>query len=313
MSAIHSHDDLTESAVTARSDEDRSVTEQMAADLFSFLNRHRTIAVLTGAGCSTESGIPDYRDDAGNWKNRKPMQFASFVSSADAQRRYWARSFAGWHRISNARPNSAHTALAELEQAGRINCLITQNVDGLHRAAGSRNVIELHGILDRVRCLDCRGTAQRRDFQERLAHLNPDWNVAVRKFEPDGDAELVKTDASRFSVPYCSACGGILKPDVVFFGEAVPGERVRRAAEFLHGADALLIVGSSLMVFSGFRFVRMAHAAEKPIAIVNRGTTRADSIATLKLTADCGELLTTVVDRFTRDISSNARRMDRCL
>lgn len=247
--------------------------------------------MLTGAGCSTASGIPEYRDDEGNWKHRQPMQFAEFVAHASARQRYWAQSFAGWERISNAKPNAAHNALAELEQRGIVSSVITQNVDSLHRAAGSKNIIDLHGALRRVRCLDCDRTDSRRTFQSRLRDCNPEWNALICAISPDGDAALSVEDFESFQVPTCAHCGGVVKPHVVFFGESVPALRVSRANEYLERSNALLVVGSSLMVFSGYRFARNASDAGKPIAIVNRGSTRADHLATHKLTADCTELL----------------------
>lgn len=291
----------------------RSSEQSSLAVLRRFFSRHGRIAVLSGAGCSTRSGIPDYRDDAGNWKHRKPVQFAEFVSSAGTRQRYWAQSFAGWTRIATAKPNGAHVALARLEQARRIECVVTQNVDNLHRAAGSRNVIDLHGVLHRVRCLRCGATCPREGFQGRLARANPDWHASAREIAPDGDALLATTDFRTFSVPGCEGCGGILKPDVVFFGEAVPADRVTRAADCVARADALLVVGSSLMVFSGFRFARMANALGKPIAIINRGTTRADGFATCKLTGECGMLMSGVADLVTKDCKEHARGLGGCL
>jgi NAD-dependent SIR2 family protein deacetylase len=235
------------------------------------------------------------------------VQLAAFVSSADTRRRYWAQSYTGWNRIATAKPNSAHLALASLEQAKRIDCLVTQNVDNLHRLAGSRNVIDLHGVLQRIRCLGCGTTTPRREFQSQLARLNPGWQASVREIAPDGDARLATCDFRVFSVPDCGFCGGTLKPDVVFFGEAVPADRVAKARESVVRADALLVVGSSLMVFSGFRFARMAKTLGKPIAIVNRGTTRADDFAACKVTDDCGTVLSGIADFFTKDLNENAR------
>jgi NAD-dependent SIR2 family protein deacetylase len=286
----------------------RSEASSLAA-LKTFFARHERITVLSGAGCSTQSGIPDYRDDAGNWKHRKPVQLAEFVASADTRQRYWAQSFAGWNRVASARPNSAHLALAKLEQAKRVDCLVTQNVDNLHRLAGSRNVIDLHGVLHRIRCLECSTTVLRREFQDRLARLNPGWQTTVRAVAPDGDARLASCDFRAFSVPDCECCGGTLKPDVVFFGEAVPADRVAKASDAVVRADALLIVGSSLMVFSGFRFARLAKSLGKPIAIINRGTTRADHLAACKLTDDCGTVLSGVAEFYTKDLNENARRL----
>jgi NAD-dependent SIR2 family protein deacetylase len=285
----------------------RRSPESSLAALKEFFSRHQRITVLSGAGCSTQSGIPEYRDDAGNWKHRKPVPFAEFVSSAATRQRYWAQSFAGWDRIATAKPNSAHLALARLEQAQRIDCLVTQNVDNLHRMAGSRNVIDLHGVLHRIRCLECGTTILRPEFQARLARLNPGWQATVREIAPDGDARLAACDFRAFAVPDCEFCRGTLKPDVVFFGEAVPADRVAKARNSVVRADALLIVGSSLMLFSGFRFASMAKSLGKPIGIINRGTTRADDLAACKLTDDCGTLLSGVADHFNTDLNGNAR------
>ena len=255
------------------------------------LGRADSIAVVSGAGVSTASGIPDYRDRNGDWKHSRPVQYGDFVASEDTRKRYWARSFLGWSRIAAARPNVAHRALAELEAAGTVDTLITQNVDGLHRRAGSRKVIDLHGRLQRVRCMDCAALSSRAVWQQRLARANASWDGDVQSFAPDGDARLRNADTSAFVIPDCEACGGVVKPDVVFFGENVPKQRVASAFEAMDRADALLVVGSSLMVFSGYRFARRAAETGKPIAIINRGRTRADDIATLKIDADCGEVL----------------------
>lgn len=262
-----------------------------SADLCRFLQQHERIAVLTGAGCSTASGIPEYRDDLGEWKHAPPVQFADFMASDTVRQRYWARSFSGWPRMSAAEPNAAHQALTSLEQTNRSAGLITQNVDNLHSLAGSRNVLDLHGTLKRVRCMNCNETFRRADIQDRLTADNPHWQPAEASSRPDGDAELGNAPVAQFRVPACDLCGGILKPDVVFFGESVPAERVTLARRFVSDADALLVVGSSLMVYSGFRFVRQASDSGKPIAIVNRGTTRGDTLATLRATGDCGDLL----------------------
>lgn len=265
--------------------------------LVGFIREHSRLIVLTGAGCSTDSGIPEYRDDDGNWKHQPPMQFAEFVNDEGKRRRYWAQSFAGWHRISNAKPNAAHYAIAELERRGHVSCVITQNVDNLHKAAGSQNVIDLHGILQRIRCLDCDATDSRYTYQGRLHDCNPDWSASITAIAPDGDARISVDNLRTFEIPGCSNCGGIVKPDVVFFGESVPALRSRRATRFLQESDALVVVGSSLMVFSGYRFARIAGEAGLPIAIVNRGITRADDLATHKLTANCAELLSQAVSQ----------------
>ena len=259
--------------------------------LVDFLRQHRRVAVLTGAGCSTDSGIPEYRDDFGNWKHRQPMQFAEFINDERKRRRYWAQSFAGWHRISNAKPNAAHYAIAQLENSGSLSGVITQNVDNLHRVAGSHNVIDLHGVLQFVRCLECNAKESRYEYQCRLKACNPGWSATLASIAPDGDARVTGDDCRSFNIPGCTICGGIVKPDVVFFGEAVPRTRSRHAKMLLEQSDALLVVGSSLMVFSGYRFARLANEAGKPIAIVNRGATRADGIAACKLTANCAEIL----------------------
>jgi NAD-dependent SIR2 family protein deacetylase len=259
------------------------------------MRQHARLTVLSGAGCSTDSGIPDYRDDDGNWKHARPVQFADFLRDATVRRRYWARSFAGWQRISAAEPNAAHNALVHLESVGRLACLITQNVDNLHRRAGNRNVIDLHGVLHRVRCLACREAISREHLQRQLAALNPRWEVAVAGYAPDGDAQLPEAAADSFEVPDCEQCGGLLKPDVVFFGETVPPDRVQLARSQLAASDALLVVGSSLMVWSGYRFAKLAAESGKPLAIINRGRTRADDLADCKVSADCAETLARLI------------------
>ena len=264
------------------------------ATLTEFFADTDSISILTGAGVSTGSGIPDYRDRDGNWKNAEPIQFGDFVRSSDYRQRYWARSYVGWQRFSKAAPNSAHRALARLEAAGKVDTLITQNVDGLHRRAGSDKVIDLHGDLAKVRCVDCETLSSRTAHQQRIRDANPDWHAEVFRYKPDGDAELAADSYASFTVPDCAACGGMLKPDVVMFGEGVPKQRVAAAMAAIERSSALLVVGSSLMVFSGYRFARHANAQGKPLVIVNQGRTRADDIATLKIDADCAELLANV-------------------
>jgi NAD-dependent SIR2 family protein deacetylase len=266
-----------------------------AQALAVFLNSADRFTVVSGAGVSTGSGIPDYRDRDGNWKHTRPMQYSEFAGSHQARRRYWARSFAGWSRMAEARPNRAHEALAALEAAGKVETLITQNVDGLHSRAGSRNVIDLHGRLSNVRCLTCGTNTSRDDWQQRLADSNPNWRRQASFFAPDGDAGLEGDDVHQFNVPACG-CGGIMKPDVVFFGENVPKKRVHAAMEATDRTDALLVVGSSLMVFSGYRFAKRAAEAGKPVGILNRGCTRADDIAALKIDANCEDVLAHVSD-----------------
>jgi NAD-dependent SIR2 family protein deacetylase len=260
-------------------------------ELGTFLQRHTRLTVLSGAGCSTDSGIPDYRDPNGNWKGAEPMHFPEFIRHKAARRRYWARSFAGWPRMSEARPNAVHAALVSMENASRISCLITQNVDNLHRIAGSRKVIDLHGVVHRVRCLGCDITIARDRVQRCLETLNPGWQSGVASYGPDGDAFLNTNATDAFEVPDCEHCGGILKPDVVFFGEHVPRERVQEAHRHLVRSDALLVIGSSLMVWSGFRFARLAVESGKPLAIINRGRTRADDLAECKVDGGCAETL----------------------
>jgi NAD+-dependent protein deacetylase sirtuin 4 len=253
----------------------------------------RRVAVLTGAGCSTASGIPDYRGPVTGKKERTPIMYQEFVTSAEARRRYWARSALGWPRLRAARPNPAHFALAELEEGGLLTGLITQNVDGLHKAAGSQQLVELHGALARVRCLDCGARTCRDAVQEWLLTHNPGWRSACDSAEvaPDGDMEIPEIPDT-FRVPTCSACPGSLKPDVVFFGENVAKDVVDRAWRVVDEADVLLVVGSSLTVYSGFRFVVRAKERDIPVALVNVGPTRADDVADLKIEAPCCEVLT---------------------
>jgi NAD-dependent SIR2 family protein deacetylase len=259
--------------------------------LRAFIERHERLFVLTGAGCSTRSGIPAYRDAEGRWKQPAPMTYQNFMGGHAARQRYWARSLIGWPLMAKARPNDAHLALVRLEQAGRCEVLVTQNVDGLHRAAGSRNMIDLHGRLDRVRCMGCGGESSRASLQARLAAANPEWAGLQAVAVADGDARLEDVDFSSFSVPSCPVCGGVLKPDVVFFGENVPKARVETVYRHVEQADAVLVVGSSLTVFSGFRFVEAALRAGKPVAAVTQGRTRADGHYALKIERSCDEAL----------------------
>lgn len=259
--------------------------------LSKFIAQHPRLFVITGAGCSTDSGIPDYRDVNGGWKRPQPVTYQAFVADVATRQRYWARSLVGWRRFGSAQPNAAHHALVRLEQQGKLELLLTQNVDRLHQAAGSSNVIDLHGQLDRVRCLECEQRQARSDFQSSLLDANPGWGVLDGADAPDGDADLQDQDFSGFIIPPCPHCGGLLKPDVVFFGENVPRERVAKAILALEAADAVLVVGSSLMVFSGYRFVHAASRAGKPIAAVNIGHTRADPLLTLKIEQSCSDAL----------------------
>nr|WP_246633529.1 NAD-dependent protein deacetylase [Pseudonocardia nigra] len=253
----------------------------------------RPITALTGAGLSTDSGIPDYRGPGS--PRRTPMTFQEFVSGEAAQRRYWARSHVGWARMAHAAPNPGHRAIAALERAGALHGVITQNVDGLHTQAGSRAVIDLHGRIADVVCLGCGAHTPRVELQERLRELNPGFvEVAGAAVEvaPDGDAELEAVEG--FRPAWCPACGGVLKPDVVFFGENVPRARVERAYAMVDAAAALLVAGSSLTVMSGLRFVRHAHKHGVPVVIVNRGGTRGDELATVLVDGGCSEVLSSI-------------------
>lgn len=264
--------------------------------LVDFVNSHPRLFVLTGAGCSTESGIPDYRDANGDWKRAAPVTYQAFMGSEATRKRYWARSLIGWRVMGEARPGPAHHALARLETAGHVRTLLTQNVDGLHDAAGSRATIDLHGRIDTVCCTDCGTRSPRAGLQRRLLAGNPEWSQLCARSAPDGDADLDGRDFSSFDVPACERCGGLLKPDVVFFGESVPAARVAAARAALQDCDAMLVAGSSLMVYSGFRFVQGAAAAGLPVAAVNLGRTRADDLLALKIEQPVGQALSAVAD-----------------
>lgn len=257
----------------------------------------RRLFVLTGAGVSTGSGIPDYRDRDGAWKRRPPVRYGEFVRDEAVRRRYWARSMNGWPAFSDASPGPPHRAIAALERAGRVEHVVTQNVDRLHQRAGSEAVVDLHGRLDTVVCLDC-GMKRSRDAMQRdLVQDNPVLAGLDRPARPDGDADLDGIDLSAMRVPPCGRCGGMLKPDVVFFGESVPKPVVEHAFAALEAADAVLVAGSSLAVWSGYRFCREAARVGKPIAVVNLGKTRADDLADLKVDRECGEVLGRLRDR----------------
>lgn len=249
------------------------------------------VTVLTGAGCSTESGIPDYRGPGTRARARNPIQHLEFLRQEEVRQRYWARSVLGWPHFCRAVPNAAHGALAQLERAGVVAGVITQNVDGLHQQAGSRRVIELHGALSWVRCLRCDARVARQAVQERLLALNPGFSPAGAELRPDGDAELPLEAVRAFRVAACVGCGGVLKPDVVFFGDHVPRPTVDAAFALLEEADALLVVGSSLAVFSGYRFVRRAAERGMPVGMVNVGETRGDLLARVRVEARAGDAL----------------------
>jgi len=265
-------------------------------DLAGFVERSRRLVVLTGAGCSTESGIPDYRSPGGAWTGHTPIYYSAFVRSEEVRRVYWARSFRGWPRFAAARPNAAHRALAELEADGRVHFLITQNVDDLHAEAGSRRLVQLHGRNRLVVCLDCGCEFARVAVQERLAALNPSRHPERSEGSQPARSFADAQDDGTFLVPPCERCGGVLKPAVVFFGEAVPPRKVAVAMEHVDEADALLVAGSSLAVWSGFRFVKRAAERGIPIAIVNVGPTRGDALASLKIEAPCGATLSAALD-----------------
>jgi NAD-dependent SIR2 family protein deacetylase len=247
--------------------------------------------VLTGAGCSTESGIPDYRGPVTRLKARNPVQHGAFIGDPAARARYWARSMLGWPKFRDCRPNAAHHALAALERSGQLGGLLTQNVDRLHHKAGSTRLVELHGALAEVRCLDCGDVSERDALQARLVDLNP--RVEDHRYDsaPDGDAEVPGEIVAAFRVPGCVRCGGVLKPDVVFFGESVPRARVDEGLRLVVGAAALLVVGSSLAVFSGHRFVLAAVERRVPIGVVNLGESRADSVASVRVEGHAGDVL----------------------
>jgi NAD-dependent SIR2 family protein deacetylase len=263
--------------------------------LNQFIASHRRLFVLTGAGISTASGIPDYRDNNGAWKQQQPMDYRDFVASHAARQRYWSRSYFGWQRFSQASPNAAHSAIAELEQLGRLVGTVTQNVDGLHQRAGSQQVTELHGSLATVTCLACGHSMARAVMQQALRARNPQLSAVTGEMAPDGDARLQSFDESGLDIPGCQCCDGIVKPAVVFFGEGVPPERVQHCHDLLAGCDAVLVVGSSLMVYSGYRFIREAAQQGIPIAAINRGKTRADDLLTYKFEVDCATALATAL------------------
>jgi NAD-dependent SIR2 family protein deacetylase len=249
------------------------------------------VVVLSGAGLSTTSGIPAYRDSDAQWKGAQPIDHRDFLRCEATRRRYWARSFAGWPTVGLARPSRGHYSLTQLESRERISLIITQNVDGLHQKAGSRSVLELHGGLRQVICLDCRGSYPRAAMQEWMEAANPGAAARAERLAPDGDAHLAEGAHLDFFVPPCPSCAGTLKPDVVFFGDSVPKERVRAGLDAIDAARGLLVFGSSLMVYSGFRFVEHAHRQGKPVMAVNLGRTRADHLLQAKLEQDCDDFL----------------------
>lgn len=266
------------------------------------------LLVITGAGVSTHSGIPDYRSPNGSYsRGHKPIQHMEFVRSEKSRQRYWTRSFVGWQYFSRAEPNAAHLALAEMEAHAFADNLITQNVDGLHSEAGSQSVLDLHGRIDLVECLSCGDISRRDVHQERLRDANPEFAASLEPLLPtelraDGDMELDDRAAESFQIPSCARCGdGVLKPGVTFFGGSVPPAIVQAAADAVERADALLVLGSSLQVFSAFRLARAAAKADLPIAIVSNGPTRADDLATLKIEADVCDAVPRVLSELLRE------------
>jgi NAD-dependent SIR2 family protein deacetylase len=250
------------------------------------------VLVLSGAGLSTESGIPDYRGPTGALRRSLPMTFQTFSRDPLARRRYWARSQLGWRHVARAQPNAGHRAVASLEALGLLGGIVTQNVDGLHQAGGARSVVELHGSLGRVVCLGCRERTSRHELDARLRAANPDWDARVSAVNPDGDVTVEDADAVGFVVVDCRTCGGVLKPDVVFFGENVPPPTVAQCYGLVERSRAMLVLGSSLAVMSGLRFVRRAATLGKPVAVVNQGVTRGDDLMSLRLSAPLGRTLT---------------------
>ncbi|WP_030664671.1 NAD-dependent protein deacetylase [Streptomyces cellulosae] len=264
------------------------------------------VLVLSGAGLSTESGIPDYRGEGGSLSRHTPMTYQDFTADAHARRRYWARSHLGWRTFGRARPNSGHRAVAAFGRQGLLAGVITQNVDGLHQAAGSEGVVELHGNLARVVCLSCGSLTPRRELARRLEEANAGFEPVAAGINPDGDADLTDEQVGDFRVVPCAVCGGILKPDVVFFGEAVPPQRVEHCRRLVREAASVLVLGSSLTVMSGLRFVRQAAQTGKPVLIVNRDPTRGDQHALTRVALPLGTALTTVAGRLNIPVDSQA-------
>lgn len=262
------------------------------------LLRHGEVVVLSGAGLSTESGIPDYRGPTGAFsRNHTPMTYQTFTSNPDARRRYWARSYLGWRRMTSAVPNDGHRAVMALQSAGALSGIITQNVDALQQKAGARDVIELHGGLDRTICLNCGDLASRIELDRRLHEANPQFTAHISRINPDGDAEVADEDLIDFEMVACLVCGvGPLKPDVVFFGETVPRERVERCFALVDSAASLLVLGSSLTVMSGYRFVLRCAELGLPVAIINQGPTRGDAKADVRIDAPLGPTLSALAD-----------------
>lgn len=261
------------------------------SQLTQAIHDHSSIVVLTGAGVSSGSGIPTYRNDSGQWLRSEPIQHQAFINHPTARQRYWARSLVGWPYFARAEPNGVHYKLTQWEQQGNLDLLVTQNVDRLHQRAGHHHVIDLHGRLDQVKCLGCGMVVSRDAIQQRLLELNPGFERTTVDIRPDGDADMPAEYVAQLKVPSCQACSGVLMPTVVFFGGTVDRERVGQVNSAIQQADALMVMGSSLSVYSGFRFCRLAVAYGKSLYIVNRGLTRADDIADIKIEQDCETIL----------------------
>ncbi|KAK3083666.1 hypothetical protein FSP39_001007 [Pinctada imbricata] len=275
----------------------KSAAERDVERLTEFLQKHNRILVLTGAGISTESGIPDYRSQGVGLYARstnRPVIYQDFVKSAHIRQRYWARNFVGWPKFSSVLPNDSHFMIKYLEDMGKITWIVTQNVDTLHHKAGSRNIIELHGSTNRVMCLHCDHKMKRTELQDQIINENPEWTAHAMDIAPDGDVQLSQEQIDGFKVPHCPKCGGDLKPEIIFFGDSVPKATVNFVFEEVNHCDAVFVVGSSLEVYSGYRFVNKAHALGKPIAILCIGQTRADKLADIKIDARCSEVLTQI-------------------
>ncbi|XP_012234272.1 NAD-dependent protein deacylase Sirt4-like [Linepithema humile] len=265
--------------------------------LKEFINKHDRLCILTGAGISTESGIPDYRsEEVGLYarSNHKPVLYQQFCKSEAIRRRYWARNYIGWPRFSSLKPNISHKILKELESVGKVQCIVTQNVDNLHSKAESKNVIELHGTAFKVMCLNCDHKICRHKLQKIFQELNPSMTATTQMIRPDGDVELSQTQVEGFNIPACHNCGGILKPDIVFFGDNVPHGTVENVKNNVESSDALLILGTTLTTFSAYRIVLQAVDGKKPVAIVNIGKTRADELMNLRIEGRCGDILSKV-------------------
>jgi NAD-dependent SIR2 family protein deacetylase len=275
-----------------------SVTSiQVVVDqLLDILSTKSRIWILTGAGISAPSGIPTYRDDNRAWQHSQPIQHDDFINHSATRKRYWARSLVGFHYFSKATPNSGHYAIARIQNAGYVSGLVTQNVDRLHSEAGARDVIDLHGRLDRVVCLDCHNLFSRFDFQKLLENSNLEFNQAARKILPDGDAELEENLISEIIIPGCSRCGGVVMPDVVFFGGKTPEVKVRDCRNSLEASDCVLVCGSSLSVYSGFRFIKKASEMGLPLLAVNKGIMRGQELFDLAVAGACEEILPGVAD-----------------